>query len=152
MHAFVHVRDGSGGIRQQQFAAALGFLQRAARLREAVSLTDVLEFALHHIEEALVVVVEDHVGRAHRETAREILRLGRIVHHDDRQVRLALAQRRQHLFEVIETGAAEQQIYGLFGDGFVGEVAAEFGTGGDAGVAQHGVDLMCAILGAIGNE
>ena len=140
------------GVRQQKFAAALGFLQRAARLRKAVSLADVFEFALHHIEEALVVVVEHHVGRAQRETAGEIFRLGRIVHHDDRQVRLAFAQRGQHLFEVIEAGAAEQQIYCLFGDGFVGEVAAEFGTGSNAGVAQHGVDLMRAILGAIGNE
>ena len=152
VHAFVHVRNGGGGVRQQQFAAALGFLQRAARLREAMALADVLEFALHYIKEALVVVVEDHVGGAHREAAREVLRLGRIVHHDDRQIRFALAQRRQYLLEVIEAGAAEQQIYGLFGDRFVGEVAAEFGTGGDAGVAQHGVDLMCAILGAIGNE
>ena len=140
------------GIRQQQFATALGFLQRAARLREAMTLADVLEFALHYIQEALVVVVEDHVGGAHREAAREVLRFGRIVHHDDRQVRLALAQGGQHVFEMIETGTAEEEIYGLFGDRFVGDVAAEFGTGGDAGVAQHGVDLMRAILGSIGNE
>ena len=119
VHAFVHVRDRSARVRQQQFAAPFGFLQRAARLREAVTLADVLEFALHDIKEAFVVVVEYHVGCAHREATRQVLRLGRIVHDDDRQIRLALAQRRQHLFEVIETGTAEQQIYGLFGDRFV---------------------------------